>query len=187
MIQTEADGAHRPWRRPLAWLERIVLVGLLVFATVRFAPQIGALLGVDSGYGPAPDIAFVSLDGETVSADDLEGNVVVLNFWATWCLPCRLEMPSLQSLHEDLAREGVTVLGLSTDSGPEEPIREFLSKREISYEVGRATRSQRAAFGGISGIPTTFVIDRDGVIRHRVVGYFAPPALRAAVSRLAEP
>ena len=110
----------------------------------------------------------------------------MLNFWATWCGPCRLEMPSLQSLHEDRAIDGVRVLGLATDVGSERPIREFLGEREISYAVGRATSAHRRAFGGIPGIPTTFIIDREGVIQHKVVGYFTPPALRLAVRRLLE-
>ena len=78
-------------------------------------------------------------------------------------------------------------VSLATDVGSEQPIRAFLVERDISYPVGRASSAQRRAFGGIPGIPTTFIIDRDGVIRHRIVGYFAPPALRAAVSRLAPP
>ncbi len=172
------------WKTLAVWAERLVLAGLLVFAAYRFGPQLGALTGVGPTLGQAPDLAFVSLDGDTVRSLDLRGEVVVLNFWATWCLPCRLEMPSLQSLHEDLGPDGVRVVGLATDVGGEKPIRDFLNEREIDYLVGRATAAQRRAFGGISGIPTTFVIDRNGVVQHRIVGYFAPPAMRAAVRRL---
>jgi len=186
MTEPLAPTAPPRWRTALLWTERLVLVGLLAFAAYRFGPQLGALTGIGPTLGTAPELAFVSLDGETLTSADLRGEVVVLNFWATWCLPCRLEMPSLQSLHEDRAAEGVRVLGLATDVGSEGPIRAFLTERDITYPVGRATAEQRRAFGGIPGIPTTFIIDRDGVIRHRVVGYFAPPALRAAVSRLLE-
>jgi len=80
--------------------------------------------------------------------------------------------------------DGVVVLGLSTDVGGEQGIRDFLDERRITYSVGRATAEHRRVFGGIPGIPTTFLIDRAGVVRHRVVGYFAPPALAAAVARL---
>lgn len=177
-------GPRSSWKAVLVWVERIVLGGLIVFAAYRFAPQLGALTGIGPDLGRSPDFSFVSLDGDTIRSLDLRGEVVVLNFWATWCVPCRLEMPSLQSLHEDRADDGVHVLGLSTDVGSEQPIRDFLEERDISYPVGRATASHRRAFGGISGIPTTFIIDRDGVVQHRVLGYFAPPALRAAVTRL---
>lgn len=174
------------WRTALLWGERLLLAGLLAFAAYRFAPQLGALTGIGPDLGRTPDFQLVTLDGDSVRSLDLRGEVVVLNFWATWCLPCRLEMPSLQSLHEDRAADGVRVLGLATDVGAEAPIRAFLKERDITYPVGRASNAQRRAFGGISGIPTTFVIDREGVVRHRVVGYFAPPALRAAVDRLLE-
>jgi len=134
--------------------------------------------------GRTPEYAFVTLDGTSVTSGDLLGKVVVLNFWATWCGPCKLEMPALQSLHEDRAEEGVVVLGLSTDVGGPGKISEFLAERGITYQVGRASRSHREAFGGIRGIPTTFIIDKAGMVRHRVVGYFTPPAMRVAVSRL---
>ncbi len=174
------------WKTTLEWVERGVLVVLLVFVAYRLAPQVGALTGIGPTLGSVPDLAFVTLDGETFTSADLRGDVVVLNFWATWCLPCRAEMPSLQSLHDDRAAEGVRVVGLATDVGSERVIRDFLEERDISYPVGRATSAQRRAFGGIPGIPTTFIIDREGVVRHRVVGYFAPPAMRMAVSRLLE-
>jgi len=187
MTDSHDDARVPRWKAALAWGERLLLAGLFAFAAYRFAPQLGALTGVGPDLGRTPDFQVVTLDGDTIRSLDLRGEVVVLNFWATWCIPCRLEMPSLQSLHEDRAADGVRVLGLSTDVGSERPIRDFLEERDITYAVGRASNAQRRAFGGISGIPTTFVIDRDGVVQHRVVGYFAPPALRAAVSRLLEP
>ena len=174
-----------PWKRALVWVERIVTVGLLVFVAIRLGPQVGALLGVSFDPEKAPAYTLVTLDGDTIRSADLEGQVVVLNFWATWCGPCRLEMPSLQKLHERRAEDGVVVLGLATDVGGEAPVRSFLRERGITYPVGRATLEQRRAFGGIPGIPTTFIVDRAGVVRHKVVGYFTPPALNAAVARLA--
>ena len=186
---TEPAGTPEPepktrWKRSLVWLERIVTVGLVIFVAIRLGPQLGALTGVGPSLGSAPEYTFVTLAGDTVRSTDLAGKVVVLNFWATWCGPCRLEMPTLQSLHQRSDTAEVVVLGLSTDVGSVDPIRAFLEERDITYAVGRATREHRQAFGGIRGIPTTFIIDGDGVIQHRVVGYFAPPALSMAVSRL---
>ncbi len=172
-------------RRPvLVWAERVFTAALLAFVVYRLAPQLGALAGLGPELGRTPDFAFTTLDGTEVRSGELEGKVVVLNFWATWCAPCRLEMPSLQSLHEDRAGDGVVVLGLATDVGGAQPIVDFLTERGITYPIGRATNAHKRAFGGIRGIPTTFVIGRDGTVRHRVVGYFAPPAMRAAVRRL---
>jgi peroxiredoxin len=182
------DGEERPrWRTTLMWLERLVTFGLLVFVAVRLGPQLGALLGVGPNLGEAPAYTVVTLDGDTLRSEDLAGRVVVLNFWATWCAPCRLEMPTLQALYERSDSAEVVVLGLSTDVGSTDPIREFLDERDITYPVGRATQAHRTAFGGIAGIPTTFIIGPDGVIEHRVVGYFTPPALSASVKRLIPP
>ena len=184
MTESDDPSAVPLWRNAFVWVERLVLLGLFVFAAYRFGPQLGALTGVGPALGSVPDFSFVSFEGDTVRSLDLRGEVVVLNFWATWCAPCRLEMPSLQSLHEDRANDGVRVLGLATDVGSERPIREFLVERDITYSVGRASSAHRRAFGGIPGIPTTFIIDRNGVIQHRIVGYFVPPAMRVAVARL---
>jgi thiol-disulfide isomerase/thioredoxin len=172
------------WKRVFVWAERLVTAGLLVFVAVRLGPQLGALTGLAPEGPRAPSYAFVTLKGDTIHSGDLKGKVVVVNFWASWCIPCRLEMPSLQKLHERHSGDDLMVLGFDTDVGNESAVRRFLAEREITYPVGRASAQQRAAFGGIPGIPTTFIVDRSGVIRHKVVGYFAPPALEAAVSRL---
>jgi thiol-disulfide isomerase/thioredoxin len=171
-------------RRLWVWIERLLTTALVVFVVVRVGPQLGALTGVGPDLGRAPSYGFAALDGTRIESTELAGQVVVLNFWATWCGPCKLEMPSLQSLHEDRAEDGVVVLGLSTDAGGVGAVRDFLEERGIDYPIGMATQQHRRAFGGIQGIPTTFIIDKTGVVRHRVVGYFAPPALRAAVDRL---
>ncbi|MEJ2204706.1 MAG: TlpA disulfide reductase family protein [Gemmatimonadota bacterium] len=182
--EAEVQGPVPLWRRALKVVEWAVTAALLVFVAIRLGPQLGALTGISFAPEPAPAYAFVSLGGDTIRSGDLAGQVVVLNFWATWCGPCKLEMPSLQKLHERRAGDGVVVLGLSTDAGREAGIRAFLEERQITYPVGRANQAHRRAFGGIPGIPTTFIIDRSGTVRHRVVGYFAPPAMNAAVSRL---
>ncbi|MGD8322577.1 MAG: TlpA disulfide reductase family protein [Gemmatimonadota bacterium] len=158
--------------------------GLLIFVAIRLGPQLGALVGVSTDPTAAPSYTLVTLDGDTIQSADLAGKVVVVNFWATWCIPCRLEMPSLEKLHEKHQGDDLVVLGFNVDVGGEGTVRDFLRERHISYQVGRASQRARRAFGGIPGIPTTFIVDRKGVIRHRVVGYFAPPALNVAVDRL---
>jgi peroxiredoxin len=184
--QEESKPPPAGWRRALVWLERVVTAGIVVFLAIRLGPQLGALTGVGPSLGSAPAYSLVTLGGDTVRSADLAGKVVVLNFWATWCAPCRLEMPSLQALHERSDTSRVAVIGLSTDVGSPDGIRAFLEERDITYPVGRATPEHRQAFGGIGGIPTTFIIDPRGVIQHRVVGYFTPPALSLAVGRLVD-
>lgn len=172
------------WKVALVWAERLVTAALLLFVAVRLGPQLGALTGVGAGGDEAPPFSLVTLQGDTVQLADLRGRVVVINFWATWCGPCRLEMPALQSLSERHDTAAVRVLGVSVDQGGVDGVRAFLADHEITYPVGMATWEHRRAVGGVRGIPTTLVVGPDGVIRHRVVGYFAPPAMNAAVSRL---
>jgi cytochrome c biogenesis protein CcmG/thiol:disulfide interchange protein DsbE len=171
-------------KRILEWAERLVTLALLVFIAIRLGPQLEALVGIASDPERAPAFTLVTLDGDTIRSSDLAGKVVVLNFWATWCIPCRLERPSLEKLARRRAGGGLVVLGFATDAGDPAKVRAFVASHGITYPVGGAGAASRAAFGGISAVPTTFVIDRAGMIRHRVVGYFAPPALDAAVSRL---
>ncbi len=171
------------WKRIAIWAERIFTVGVLVFVAVRLGPQLGAWTGVAPTLGSAPELVVPTLDGTTLTSADLQGRVVVVNFWATWCGPCRLEMPSLQALSQRHGPEDLVVLGLSVDAGPR-PVQAFLEERGITYPVGMATQQHRLAFGGLPGTPMTFLIDRQGVVRHRVIGYFAPPAMKAAVDRL---
>jgi peroxiredoxin len=180
-------GAPLPWwRTALRWAERVLWIGVLAFAVVRLGPQVGALLGVGPALGSTPDFTLRTLDGSTLGAEELRGRVTVVNFWATWCPPCRIEIPALQSIHEDYADEGLVVLGISTDAGGEGAVRPFLEERGVTYPVALADNAVRRAFGGITALPTTFIVDREGVIRHRVFGFFAPPAMRAAVRRLLE-
>ncbi len=170
------------------WVERLVTLALLVFIVWRLGPQLEALTGVGSEHERVPALRVVTLAGDTLGPAQLSGKVVVVNFWATWCPWCRFEMPSLERLYERHRGGDLVVLGLTVDAGHAGAVHRVLADRHITYPVARATSTEERALGGVSGIPTTVVIDRSGRVRYRVVGYFAPPALEAAVARLlAEP
>lgn len=172
-----------PWFR---WTERVITVLLLIWIAHRLWPQLSAWTGVGPVVGETPAFEVETLDGALVTPENLEGRVVVVNFWATWCAPCRLEMPALQELHQRYAGNGLVVLGLSTDAGGEGVVRRFLDEQGYTFPVAMADGGVRRAFGGLPGIPTTFLIDRSGTVRHRVIGLFAPPAIHAAVRRMLE-
>lgn len=158
------------------------LVGLLL-------PMLAAC-GFDAGGepgaigGPAPAYAAPALDGRTVSLEDLRGRVVLLNMWATWCPPCRTEMPHLQALHEELADDGLTVVGVSVDQNSAEgQVRDFLDELGIDFLILRdpAERGHRLFRG--YGLPMTVIIDREGIVRWRHMGPLTAddPALRAVL------
>ena len=119
-----------------------------------------------SGASPqtAPPWELKSLEGKAVKLSDFKGKVVVLNFWATWCPPCREEIPDLVSLQKQYAAQGLVVLGISMDAGGPARVASFAKKYEINYPVVMGDERVSAAYGGIEALPTTFIIDRKGSV-----------------------
>jgi cytochrome c biogenesis protein CcmG/thiol:disulfide interchange protein DsbE len=173
-----------PWRRVLKGVELVVWVAVLAFLAHRLWPQVAAVVGVGRPGEAVPSLAVTTLDGRTLSTEDLRGRVVLLNFWATWCPPCRVEMPGFQKLYQEHREEGFVILGLATDVGGDGPVRAFLEERGITYPVAMVGSDAKQAFGGVPLLPTSILVDRQGIMRHRVEGFFAPPALGVAVRRL---
>lgn len=169
------------WRRAIDGALWLLVLGMLGW---RFGPQLLAATGVGDMAIPAPAFEVSTLDGDTISLDGLRGNVVLVNFWATWCGPCRLEMPAFEQVWRERKADGLVILGLSTDVTGAAAVREFATARDITYPIAMAPRMTIRDFGGIRALPTSFLIDREGRIRHQVTGYFAEPALRAALGRL---
>src|SRR6185295_3860512 len=125
---------------------------------------------------------FAKLDGGNLKLSDLRGRVVVLNFWATWCIPCRSEIPALSSLEKNLAPEGLTVVGVSYDD-TRELIEEFQKDLRQDYTIvlgGKDVGSQLPA----SPLPTTYIIDRQGQIREKFIGERNQAAFEAVVKPL---
>jgi len=119
--------------------------------------------------GEAPDFEKRTLDGRTVRLSEYRGKVVILNFWATWCAPCRREIPELIKLQDEF--EGVLeVIGVSLDEEGFEVVRPYAEQREINYPVILDDYSYGDKLGGIYMVPTTFIIDREGMITARRVG-----------------
>lgn len=181
----------RDWRvyprriaRALMRLESFAWLALALFLGYRIWPQVAAAFGVVGSNVAAPEFQVTTLDGRTLSSRELRGKVVLVNFWATWCPPCRFEMPGFQSVYDRRKAEGFVVLGISTDAAGRAPVERFLEERRITYPVAMATGGVVQRFGGASALPTSFLIDRDGRIRHEVRGVFASVALDQAVGRL---
>lgn len=171
------------WRR---WLSpwNIATIAILLWLSPRLLPHLGAVVGVGSGGRITPAYQVTTLGGETLSQEQLRGKVVLVNFWATWCGPCRMEMPALQAMYERHRAEGLVLLGLSVDRGGDQVVRDYVRERGVTYPVAIVGAAEEAAFGGVRGYPTSFLVDRKGVVRHAVIGPLAPATLELAVRRL---
>lgn len=120
--------------------------------------------------GPvAPDFRLKSLDGKEIRLSDYKGRVVILDFWATWCPPCKAEIPSFIEMHGELAEEGLVVIGAAADDPRK--VRKFAAEYGINYPIVIADAALANDYGGIMGLPTTFVIDREGRIARTYVGF----------------
>lgn len=136
---------------------------------------------------PAPDVAMQTMDGETIALRDRPGDVLVVNFWATWCAPCRKEIPDLVQLQDDLGPDGLLVIGVSLDQQGAEAVTPFLDSYDINYPIVLDPEGQiEQAFGGVYGLPMTYVIGPTGRIQHRVLGLFPVDDMRPKLTALLE-
>ncbi len=118
----------------------------------------------------APNFALKDLNGKTVSLAAMRGRVVIINFWATWCGPCKVEMPSMNSLYNDLKGKDFELLAISSDVQGEKVVRPFVTQGRFTFPVLLDSSFRVNGDYGITGIPTTFVVDKDGVITHKILG-----------------
>src|ERR1700690_3944276 len=118
----------------------------------------------------APDFALQSLDGKTVHLSDFRGKGVLLNFWATWCQPCKIEMPWFAELQKQYGPQGLQVIGVAMDDASPKEIGEFAQKMSVNYPVLVGKDAVGDQYGGIPYLPSTFYISRDGKVVDRVYG-----------------
>ena len=137
----------------------------------------------NTGLRPAPAFSLTDLSGRTVSLSDYRGKVVVLDFWATWCDPCKREIPHFIEMQDKYASQGLQVLGVSMDDD-EPPVREFQQQFKMNYPVAMGSPKLADQYGGILGLPITFVIDRNGRITARHVGATDASVIEAEVQKL---
>jgi len=136
------------------------------------------------GAKTAPSFTLQDLKGNHISLSDFQGKVVVLDFWATWCPPCVKEIPHFIELYEQYKDRGFAMVGISLDRQGVSVVKSFTQKYRVNYPILMTDGRVDKAYGGITGIPTTFVIDSAGNIRQKYIGYREKAVFEADIKKL---
>jgi thiol-disulfide isomerase/thioredoxin len=169
---------------------RYLLPALLLFAAPAFAaaqvlapqddqPVIRLVRNPD----PAPDFKLTALDGKPLTLAALQGKVIFLNFWATWCGPCRAEVPDLIALQERY-KDRLQIIGLNVDDDDVAEIKKYVDETGINYPVAMTSNDLRIQYGGIPALPTSFVLDTEGRVVQKHVGLWNPAVYEAEIRAL---
>jgi len=159
-------------RNPLVLFFIAAIVAAMLFAGIRAArnnrangPAKGQLIG-----SLAPDFELPALDGKNLKLSDLRGKAVLLNFWATYCGPCKIEMPWFVELQKEYGPQGFQIIGVAMDDASLEDIAKFAKEMGVNYPILLGKESVGQSYGGVSVLPTTFFLDRDGKLIAREFG-----------------
>jgi thiol-disulfide isomerase/thioredoxin len=134
---------------------------------------------------PVPDLTLTTLDSTALDLRAQTGRVLLVNFWATWCAPCREEIPDLKALQKEFRDEGLRIIGVALDRKGRAVVAPFAEKLDITYPVAvDRDGAAEAAFGPLAGLPTTVLVAPDGQITHRVVGLFPVEEMRPVLEQL---
>ncbi len=127
--------------------------------------------GKGGSWGDAPDFTLETVSGGKLTLSEYAGKVIILDFWATWCGPCRMGIPEFVKMYSEYRDKGFVMIGVNLDKGGEDKVRSFAKKMGINYPMVFGGQQTVSSYGGIRGIPTAFIIDRKGNIVKKVVGY----------------
>lgn len=132
----------------------------------------------------APALALKDLRGRYVRLSDYQGKVVLLNFWATWCPPCRAEMPDLIKMQRVYGRKGLQVIGITYPPEVIREVRQFIRKLGVNYPIALGTKETKTLFDETETLPVTIVIDREGNVRERIEGILLPEEFEQKIKPL---
>ena len=175
-------------------VKRNALVFITLFVAILAMLASGKYLDRVRKHGPmklvgnvqgkaAPDFALASLDGKKVKLSDFRGKAVLLNFWATWCSPCKIEMPWFEQLQKQYGPDGLVVLGVAMDDSEPATIAKFASDLGVNYQVLLGTDKVSDDYGDVQYLPTTFYIARDGTIVDKMTGLLDRKEIESAVKK----
>ena len=171
-------------RNPLA----LVVVALVAAVMLYFGFHMARRSGPNHPFGiaaasPAPDFTLESLDGGNVRLSDLRGKAVLLNFWATWCGPCKIETPWLVELQNKYGSQGLQVVGVAMDDSGKEDIAKFAKDMGVNYPVLLGKEAVGDAYGGVPALPESFFIGRDGKIVDKIIGLRGKADIEDAIKK----
>lgn len=157
-------------RSPLALVVVAFVVALMLYFGYHQARRKGPPVPRLTASGVAPDFSLASLDGKNVRLSDLRGKAVLLNFWATWCGPCKVEMPWFVDLQNQYGAKGLQIVGVAMDDASKEDIGKFAKTMGVNYPILIGTEAVGDQYGGVPALPETFVIGRDGKLVDKIIG-----------------
>jgi thiol-disulfide isomerase/thioredoxin len=174
-------------RNPLALvIAAVVVAGMLYFGyhAARRSPSAQVSGGMMAGFNkPAPDFTLESLDGKNLSLSDLRGKAVLLNFWATWCAPCKIEMPWFVELQSEYGSQGLQIVGVAMDDSSKEDIAKFAKDMGVNYPVLLGKEAVGEEYGGVPALPESFFIGRDGKIVDKIIGLKGKAEIEDAIKK----
>ena len=134
-----------------------------------------------------PDLRLTEISGRPVPPGELRGKVLLIDYWAPWCMPCEKEMPGYQRMQDKYRERGLLVLGIVFDPGMsmgEETAEHFARRIHIRYPLIQDSPALQKQFGGIQGVPTTYLFDREGILRYKVIGFEHSETIEKALQPL---
>jgi cytochrome c biogenesis protein CcmG/thiol:disulfide interchange protein DsbE len=170
--------------------KRVFISIIFIFGVIAFF-WVSDLAGIrkakeakEGVFAPAPDFTLKDIYGNKKTLSDFKDKVIILDFWATWCPPCREEVPHFIELYDEYKDKGLEIIGVTLERDLEGVVVPFVYERGINYTVLMGDRDVTEAYGGIMSIPTTFIIDREGMIRKRYIGYRDKEVFREDIKEL---
>ncbi|MGA6988256.1 MAG: TlpA disulfide reductase family protein [Terriglobales bacterium] len=158
-------------RNPLILFFVAAIVAVMLSAGIRVARTNRANASAPGLMGNlAPDFELQTLDGKNLKLSDLRGKAVLLNFWATYCGPCKIEMPWFVELQNEYGPQGFQIIGVAMDDASTEDIAKFAKEMGVNYPILLGKESVAVSYGGVNALPTTFFLDRDGKLIAREFG-----------------